>query len=212
MRKSDNITRTPMRGQALTIMTNKKKTSEREQGSAKKSRQGRKKGLLEFFGDGPRVKAPSTEGTPIETAKNQNERMPSSINTTKKRDSDKSTGDIRKKKSRLDNKESEVQVDLEQISKTLLKAKGTTNSAKKKKKTGKASTPNTGGKKKATFAETVGKDTVEEKEIDYKTCVVGFAVRVDKGKDTKGGFDKKIIEGLNFMQTYIDQNTSFHAI
>jgi hypothetical protein len=42
--------------------------------------------------------------------------------------------------------------------------------------------------------------------------VVGFAVRVDKGKDTKGGFDKKIIEGLNFMQTYIDQNASFHAI
>ncbi len=58
----------------------------------------------------------------------------------------------------------------------------------------------------------MGKDTVEEKEIDYKTCVVGLAVRVDKGKDTKGGFDKKIIEGLNFMQTCIDQNTSFHAI
>ncbi len=49
----------------------------------------------------------------------------------------------------------------------------------------------------------MGKDTVEEKEIDYKTCVVGFAVRVDKGKDNKGGFDKKIIKGLNFMQTYI---------
>ncbi len=112
----------------------------------------------------------------------------------------------------MDNEESEVQVDLKQISKTPLKAKGTTNSAKKtKKKMGKASTPNTGGKKKATFAETVGKDTVKEKEIDYKTCVVRFAVRVDKGKDTKGGFDKKIIKGLNFMQTYIDQNTSFHA-
>ncbi len=91
-------------------------------------------------------------------------------------------------------------MDLKQISKTLLKAKGTTNGAKKtKKKTGKASTPDTGGGKKATFAKTVGKDTVEEKEINYKTCVVGFAVRVDKGKDTKGGFDKKIIKGLNFM-------------
>ncbi len=53
---------------------------------------------------------------------------------------------------------------------------------------------------------------VEEKEIDYKTCMVGFAVRVDKGKDTKGGFNKKIIKDLNFMQTYIDQNSSFHAI
>ncbi len=68
-RKSNDITRTPTRGQALAI-NNKKKMSEREQGSAKKSRQGRKKGLLKFFGDGPWVKAPSTEGTSIETAKN----------------------------------------------------------------------------------------------------------------------------------------------
>jgi hypothetical protein len=37
-RKSDNITRTPTRGQALAITPNKKKTSKREQGSAKKSR------------------------------------------------------------------------------------------------------------------------------------------------------------------------------
>jgi hypothetical protein len=28
----------------------------------------------------------------------------------------------------------------------------------------------------------------------------------------KGGFDKKIIEGLNFMQTYIDKYMSFHPI
>jgi hypothetical protein len=70
MRKSNDITRTPARGQALAIMPNEKKRSKREQGSAKKSRQGRKKGLLEFFGDGPWVNAPSTEGTPIKTAKN----------------------------------------------------------------------------------------------------------------------------------------------
>jgi hypothetical protein len=69
-RKSDDVTRTPTRGQALAITPNKKKMSKREQGSAKKSRQGRKKGLLEFFGDEPRVKAPSTEGTPIKTTKN----------------------------------------------------------------------------------------------------------------------------------------------
>jgi hypothetical protein len=53
---------------------------------------------------------------------------------------------------------------------------------------------------------------VAEKEIEYKMCVVGFAVRVDKGKDTKGGFNKKISKGLTFMQTYIDQHTSFHPI
>ncbi len=109
----------------------------------------------------------------------------------------------------------EVQVDLEQMEKTPLKVKGTKSSArnmKKKKETGNAITPDTGGKKKATFAKTVGNNNVEEQEIGYKTCVVGFAVQVDKGKDTKGGFDKKIMEGLAFMQTYIDKNTSFHAI
>jgi hypothetical protein len=40
---------------------------------------------------------------------------------------------------------------------------------------------------KAKFAETVKKETVEEKAVDYKKCVVGFAVRVDKGNNTKGG-------------------------
>jgi hypothetical protein len=69
-RKSGNITWTPTRGQALAITPNERKTSKREQISAKKSRQGRKKGLYEFFGDGPWVKAPSTEGAPIKTAKN----------------------------------------------------------------------------------------------------------------------------------------------
>jgi hypothetical protein len=53
---------------------------------------------------------------------------------------------------------------------------------------------------------------VEEKAVDYKKCAVGFAVRVDKGNNTKGGFDKKIIKRLSFMQTYIDRNASFHPI
>ncbi len=42
--------------------------------------------------------------------------------------------------------------------------------------------------------------------------MVGFAIRLDKGNNTKGGFDKKIIKGLSFMQTYIDQDVSFHPI
>jgi hypothetical protein len=28
----------------------------------------------------------------------------------------------------------------------------------------------------------------------------------------KGGFNKKIMEGLAFRQTYIDKNASFHSI
>jgi hypothetical protein len=64
----------------------------------------------------------------------------------------------------MDDKESKVEVDLEQISKTPLKAKGTTNSAKKtKKKTGKTSTSGTGKKKKATFAKMVGKTRLRKR-------------------------------------------------
>jgi hypothetical protein len=41
------------------------------------------------------------------------------------------------------------------------------------------------------FAETFGKEMVEEKAVDYKKCVAGFAVRMVKGNNTKGGFDRK---------------------
>ncbi len=53
---------------------------------------------------------------------------------------------------------------------------------------------------------------MKEKDIEYKTCTVGFAIRVDKTKDTKGGFNKKLNKGLAFMQTYINQHASFHPI
>jgi hypothetical protein len=86
VRKSNDITKTPIRGQAPATTPNEKKTGEREQGSAEKSRQGRKKGLLEFFGGSPRVKAPSTDGTPIETVKNRREKTGPGNNPTKKRD------------------------------------------------------------------------------------------------------------------------------
>ncbi len=72
-----------------------------------------------------------------------------------------------------------------------LKVKGTKDSTKMAKATkdkGNSTTPNS-GKKKATFAENVGKEIVEEKK-KYKTCMVGSVVQVDKGKDTKGGFSK----------------------
>jgi hypothetical protein len=69
----------------------------REQGLVKKSRQGRKKGLLEFFGGGPRVKAPSTDGTPMEAVKNRREKTGPGNKPTKKRDSSNQNKDIRKK-------------------------------------------------------------------------------------------------------------------
>ncbi len=36
-------------------------------------------------------------------------------------------------------------------------------------------------------------------------CVVGFAIRVDKGNNAKGGFNKKISEGLAFLCKYLDK-------
>jgi hypothetical protein len=41
--------------------------------------------------------------------------------------------------------------------------------------------------------------------VKYNKCVLAFAIRVDKGKDTKAGFDKKIVAALSFLQTYIDK-------
>ena len=48
--------------------------------------------------------------------------------------------------------------------------------------------------------------------MKYNKCVVAFAIMVDKGKDTKAGFDKKIVAALSFLQTYIDKHAAFFAI
>jgi hypothetical protein len=50
---SDNITRTPARSTPLEITLHAKKASEREQDSANQTKQMRKKGLLDLFGDSP---------------------------------------------------------------------------------------------------------------------------------------------------------------
>ncbi len=52
--------------------------------------------------------------------------------------------------------------------------------------------------------ETGGKKDEEEVAVCF-TCVVGFAIRVDKGNNSKGGFDKKISEGLAFLCKYLDK-------
>jgi hypothetical protein len=67
-------------------------------------------------------------------------------------------------------------------------------------------------KKKVTFAEAVEKEATQAQRIKCKKCVVGFAIRVNKGNNTKGGFNKNLTEGLTFMQTYIDKHASFHPI
>jgi hypothetical protein len=58
-------------------------------------------------------------------------------------------------------------------------------------------------KKTATFAEAASKGVSwkPETKVKYNKCVVAFVIRVDKGKDTKVGFDKKIVAALSFFQT-----------
>jgi hypothetical protein len=78
----------------------------------------------------------------------------------------------------------------------------------RKKEAGKAKSTDAKqkAKKSATFAESVNKGASRKPEAtgQYNKCVISFAIRVDKGKDTKAGFDKKIIAGFSFLQNYID--------
>ncbi len=55
------------------MVTPSTKMREREQANAKKIKQGKKKGLEEFFGQGKWVSAPSQEGTPINAIVQQRE-------------------------------------------------------------------------------------------------------------------------------------------
>jgi hypothetical protein len=211
VQKSNDITMTPARA---TKDITAPKTEEREQSTAKKSRSARKKDLLSFFGEGAQMPPSSKEGTPVDAVKMQRTPGSGAISSKKKRDKTDGNDAIGQKKSKSDNEDSHKGLaNLEQMDETPLKPKGSKPSSKKgkAKKGTEGQTPNS-GKKKATFAEMVDKEVVEEKEIKYKTCVVGFAVRVERTKDIKGGFDKKLMEGLMFMQTYIDKNASFHPI
>ena len=113
-----------------------------------------------------------------------------------------------------DDKESHGEVaDIEKMEATPLKPKGSrSRSNKGSTKKDKAAKTLESRREKTLFADMVGKEVVKENEIEYKKCVVGFAILVDKTKDTKGGFDKKLNKGLMFMQTCIDQHVSFHPI
>jgi len=52
-------------------------------------------------------------------------------------------------------------------------------------------------------------EVVKETLIAYKDCIVGFAIRVDKENNTKLAFDKKLMEGLEFIQQYVDKCACF---
>jgi len=63
-------------------------------------------------------------------------------------------------------------------------------------------------RKKATLpleeSEESGKKKEEEEVAVNSQCVIGFAIRVDRGNNTKGGFDKKVSKGLTFLREFVD--------
>jgi hypothetical protein len=108
-------------------------------------------------------------------------------------------------------------VDLESMG-ALLKKKSLRDKAAKKKaakKKQEESAEKTTKRNIATFAPDpdnagVEKDkeeaAIKEVAICFK-CVVGFAIPVNKGNNAKGGFNKKITEGLSFLREYLDKAT-----
>jgi hypothetical protein len=112
------------------------------------------------------------------------------------------------KKPRSDNEESAGEqskgteqagpiVDLESMSASMKKKSPKTLTPKQKK-----------DKKKQTFApeesEESGKKKKEEEVAVNFQCVIGFTIRVDKGNNMKGGFNKKLSEGMTFLRDFVD--------
>jgi hypothetical protein len=81
VRKSNNITGTPVRGKMMEVTPNAKKASKREQDKAKKLKQDKKNDLLKYFGDGVRVLAPMSKGTPIDAVTQRRESRGTGNNT-----------------------------------------------------------------------------------------------------------------------------------
>ncbi len=71
-RKSNKIAETPTQDPAAEVSPSMK-ISEREEAKAKKTKQGKKKRLANFFGQGPRVPALPREGTPMDAVVQQRE-------------------------------------------------------------------------------------------------------------------------------------------
>jgi hypothetical protein len=226
----------------MEVTPNAKKASEREQDRAKKLKQDKKNDLLKYFGDGAQVPAPAIAGSPINAVtqhresrvmgtnaineagdkegknRSQNQEFskitPSKVSMPEGK-ANKGTEPREQKTPQAGGKEGEHEVNLESMNKTPLKEKGEKGESKKKKKREETSEEKVDGaksKRKATFAETVKKEATQAQPIEYKKCVIGFAISVDKGNNTKRGFDKKLLEGLTFMQTYIDKNALFHPM
>jgi len=165
----------------------------------------------QYFGGGERVQPPSKGGTPVQSILLR--RPTKTPERARKTDN---TVEPQLTPERLDNAEegavanANTVVNLEGFT-TELRPKG--GGSRKRDKRGKEerATEEQVNKTKArkstiAFGPT---EVVKEKPIAYKECIVGFAIRVDKGNNTKAAFDKKLMEGLTFIQQYVDKSACF---
>jgi hypothetical protein len=216
--KSDDITNTPAR---VKVTPNGKQNREREQDPPKKSRRDIKKGIKDYFGKGKRVSAPSTEGDPVTTVVQRRKsrgakssRAEGSSNNKgqnkKPRSDDENSGEDEGKKV---NKGTERKEDQEGFAVDLASMGAQLKKKSTKGKQSKTKAPKDASKKKeeegvvsATRRDKRnGKKKGKEEVAICFECVMGFTIRVDKGNNAKGVFNKKISEGLAFLCKYLDK-------
>jgi hypothetical protein len=236
--KSKEIAMTPARIRKETIAAvtpANQKTSKREQKLSRKKRAEQKRMMDQYFGPGERVPPPSKGGTPVQsilmqhltkaatgvdgvtqTLKQYNKEEKGN-ETNECRDIDSATTDDLSglkpnlnKDIQADNgkvsAEMEPEVDLDSLS-TGLWPKGQGPKKKEKKRSAEKkeqAKQSEARKTKIAFAE-----AEKPKPITYNQCVVGFAIRIDKGNNAKQAFNKKLMEGLQFIQQYLDKSACF---
>ena len=157
--------------------------------------------MEEYFGKGDRVQPPFKGGTPVQSIllKRQSKTKASLMEKEKSDDAQKGATAV----------EDHIEVDLEGFAPGV-RPKGIR--TKKRENKGKEATIKAQARKTKVRKPTIAfgpTEVAKEKPIVYKECVVGFAIKVDKGNNTKQAFDKKLMEGLEFIQQYVDKRVCF---
>ncbi len=212
--KSKEITTTPARRSKGTgaFTPGDQSISEREQQSSKKKREEQKQTMDQYFGGGERVQPLSKGGTPIQSILLRR--------LTKTPERTTGTDDTVEMRHNLDQSDNEGEGAATEAGNMEVDLKGfmpgvwpKENGSKKrdKKREEERTTKEQVKKTKARKPKIAFGPTEVEKEIPiaYKECIVGFAIRVDKGNNAKQAFDKKLMEGLEFIQQYVDKCTCF---
>ncbi len=175
-------------------------------------KRGSKETMDQYFGGGERVPPPSKGGTPVQSILVRHAtKTPESTTGTKDAVGSQPEPTLPETKGKGKTTAAKtMEVNLEGFNPGV-RSKG--NGSRKRDKKGneesktKEQSKKTGARKqKIAFGPT---EVVKEKPFTYKECVVGFAIRVDKGNNAKQAFDKKLMEGLKFIQQYVDKRACF---